>query len=222
MDYRYFQDPDLPSLFVSDETIAAARAALPELPAAKRARYVAQLGLTVADAEVLTAHPKVAEFFESAVTALVTRTGGKLASETAGKKVANFVQAEVLRFVETDGLAAKLPVSIEQLVDLLALVEAGDISGKQAKGVLTEMITSGKSAAKIVKEQGLVQVSDTGAIESVAREVLAGSPDNVRLYRSGKTNVLGFFVGQVMRAMKGAGNPKLVNDVLKKLLDEAP
>jgi aspartyl-tRNA(Asn)/glutamyl-tRNA(Gln) amidotransferase subunit B len=99
-------------------------------------------------------------------------------------------------------------------------VESSAISGKQAKGVITDMLTSGKSAAKIVAEQGMSQVSDTGAIEAAARAVLEKNQDNVALYRSGKTNVLGFFVGQVMRAMQGAGNPKLVNETIQRLLSE--
>jgi aspartyl-tRNA(Asn)/glutamyl-tRNA(Gln) amidotransferase subunit B len=220
MDYRYFPDPDLPSLVVSVADIDATRAALPELPAAKRARYVATLGLTEADASVLTGHPRVAELFETVAQGLVARQQGKLVADVAGKRAANFIQAEVLRYVETSGLEATVPVTAEYLTELLALVEAGDISGKQAKAVLTDVIATGKSPAKVVQEKGLVQVSDTAAIESAARDVLAAHADNVALYRSGKTNIMGFFVGQVMRAMKGAGNPRLVNDVLKKLLEE--
>ena len=218
MDYRYFPDPDLPPLQVSAEQIAALQAGLPELPEAKRARYVAQLGLTAADAQVLTSHPRISEFFEACVAELSRDKKADLAAW--GKRAANFIQSELLRSVTTDGLRAEIPVSAAQLAELLALVEAGGISGKQGKAVFAGMIASGKGAKKLVEEQGLAQVSDSGTIERAAREVLAKHPDNVKLYRAGKTNVLGFFVGQVMRAMQGAGNPKLVNEVLQKLLQE--
>ncbi len=221
MDYRYFPDPDLPALAVTPEAIEAARAALPELPEAKRARYLAELGLTAADASVLTGHPEIARYFEASVAALLARAN-KLTRDAAGKRVANFVQSEVLRYAKADGLRVELPVTSDHVAELLALVESGEISGKQAKSVLADVMASGKSPAKVVAEQGLSQVSDTAAIEAAAREVLAANAPNVALYKAGKTNVMGFFVGQVMKAMKGAGNPRLVNEVLQKLLSEAP
>lgn len=220
MDYRYFPDPDLPDLLVSEEQISAVRAALPELPAAKRARYVAELGVSAGDATVLTQHPDVAAYFE-AVVAELTRADGKQAASW-GKRAANFLLSELLRHVKLDGAQAYIPLPSGHLAELLRLVESAAISGKQAKGVLSDMLATGKPAGKLVAEQGLAQVSDTAAIEAAARAVLEKHADNVRLYRAGKTNVLGFFVGQVMRAMQGAGNPKLVNDTLQKLLNEAP
>jgi aspartyl-tRNA(Asn)/glutamyl-tRNA(Gln) amidotransferase subunit B len=220
MDYRYFPDPDLPDLIVSAQQIETARASLPELPEAKRARYVSELGLTAGDAQVLTQHPEVSCFFEDVVSVLSRGKSG--ARATWAKKAANFIQAELLRHVRADGVTAQIPVTSERLAELLELVESAAISGKQAKGVLLSMLSSGKSAPKIVQEQGLAQVSDTAAIEAAARAVLEKNAENVQLYRSGKTNVLGFFVGQVMRAMQGAGNPKLVNDTLQKLLREVP
>jgi aspartyl-tRNA(Asn)/glutamyl-tRNA(Gln) amidotransferase subunit B len=218
MDYRYFPDPDLLDVIVPVAQIEAARAQLPELPEAKRSRYVAELGLTAADAQVLTQHPELARFFEALVAELTRLDPTKQASR--GKRVANFVQAELLRSTRFDGLQADFGVSPERVAELLAFVEAGTISGKQAKSVLADMLASGKSAAKLVKEQGVSQVSDTSAIEAVARDVLAKNQSNVQLYRSGKTNVLGFFVGQVMKSMQGAGNPKLVNETLQRLLAE--
>ncbi|HKU39077.1 MAG TPA: Asp-tRNA(Asn)/Glu-tRNA(Gln) amidotransferase subunit GatB, partial [Polyangiales bacterium] len=220
MDYRYFPDPDLPPLRVSEAQIASARAALPELPEQKRARYVASLGLTAADAAVLTAHPVFASFFEQSAARLAERA--KLEPASAGKKAANFIQAELLRHAKTDGTAAELGLSPEQLAELLALVESAAISGKQAKALLPALLGSGKRPEDLVREQGLAQVSDTSAIEAAVRAVLAQHPDNVKAYRAGKTNVLGFFVGQVMKSMSGAGNPKLVNEVLQKLLKEEP
>ena len=218
MDYRYFPDPDLPPIRVDAALIEAVRAELPELPEAKRARYVAEFGLTPADAQVLSAHPRVCEFFEACVSELVRAHGASVA--TWGKRAANFIQAELLGHVHTAGLLAEIPVTPPQLAELLGLVESGAISGKQAKGVFASMLSTGKSAKKLVAEQGLAQVSDSAAIEAAARGVLAAHPDNVKSYRAGKTNILGFFVGQVMRAMQGAGNPKLVNEALQKLLSE--
>jgi aspartyl-tRNA(Asn)/glutamyl-tRNA(Gln) amidotransferase subunit B len=217
MDYRYFPDPDLLDLVVSPDQIEAVRAALPELPLHKRARYVAEFGVTAADALVLTQHPEIARFYERVVQELL-RGGGQ--SAQLGKRAANFVQAELLRNVQIDGVHAEFGVTPERVAELLALVDSGAISGKQAKGVLADMLSTGKSAGKLVKEQGLAQVSDTSAIEAAARGVLEKHADNVALYRSGKTNVLGFFVGQVMRAMKGSGNPKLVSETLQRLLQE--
>ncbi|HEX2678662.1 MAG TPA: Asp-tRNA(Asn)/Glu-tRNA(Gln) amidotransferase subunit GatB, partial [Polyangiales bacterium] len=221
MDYRYFPDPDLPALSVEERSIAEAKAGLPELPAAKRARYIGELGATDADAFVLTSHPEVAVYFETVVGELLARTEGKLPKDAAGKRVANFVQSELLRYVKLDGLRAQIPVSAAHLAELLALVENGAISGKQAKGVLGDVMTTGTSPAKLVQDKGLAQVSDTAAIEAAAREVLANNAQNVAAFKAGKTNVMGFFVGQVMKAMKGAGNPKLVNEVLQKLLSES-
>jgi len=218
MDYRYFPDPDLLDLVVEPSLIEAVRAVLPELPLHKRARYVAEFGVTAADAQVLTQHPEIARFYETVLAELL-RSGGQPAQ--LGKRAANFVQAELLRNVHIDGVQAEFGVAPERIAELLALVESGAISGKQAKGVLTDMLSTGKSAGKLVKEQGLAQVSDTSAIEAAARAVLEKNADNVALYRSGKTNVLGFFVGQVMRAMKGSGNPKLVSETLQRLLQEA-
>jgi aspartyl-tRNA(Asn)/glutamyl-tRNA(Gln) amidotransferase subunit B len=218
MDYRYFPDPDLPPLHVSEAAIEAARRALPELPERKRGRYVESLGLTAADAAVLTAHPAIAAFFERAAELLAAQT--QLGLAAAGKKAANFLQSEVLRHARTSGLSAEMGISPEQLAELLALVESAAISGKQAKALVPALLGTAKRPEELVREQGLAQVSDTSAIEAAVRDVLAQHPDNVKAYRSGKTAILGFFVGQVMKVMKGAGNPKLVNEVLQKLLSE--
>jgi aspartyl-tRNA(Asn)/glutamyl-tRNA(Gln) amidotransferase subunit B len=222
MDYRYFPDPDLPPLYVSAAAIEAARQTLPELPEAKRARYVERLGLTAADASVLISHPALAEFFERSAERLVAQSAGKLELGAAGKKAANFIQSELLRHVRTSGVTAEIGISPEQLAELLWLIESAAISGKQAKTVLPALLGTDKRPEHIVRELGLAQVSDSAAIEAAVREVLAQHPENVKLYRSGKTAILGFFVGQVMKAMKGAGNPKLVNEVLQQLLREEP
>jgi aspartyl-tRNA(Asn)/glutamyl-tRNA(Gln) amidotransferase subunit B len=218
-DYRYFPDPDLPPLVISAARIEAIRGALPELPDAKRVRWLKELGLTSSDAQVLSAHPALARFFEE-VAALVA--GASPTAEqraAAGKRSANFIQAEVLRHVALHGLEASLPVEPLALVELLGLVEGGTISGKMAKDVFAEMVETGRRARKIVEVRGLAQVSDAGVIEAAAREVLAQNAGQVERYKAGKTNVLGFFVGQVMRATKGAANPGLVNELLKRLLE---
>jgi len=220
MDYRYFPDPDLLDVVVAPADVAGVRSTLPELPLAKRTRYVSELGLTAADALVLTQHPLVSHFFEVLIAELQEQESDPTQRASWPKRAANFVQAELLRHAQFDGVRAEFGVTPDRVAELLRLVSAGSISGKQAKTVLTTMLATGKSAAKLVKEQGLSQVSDTSAIETAARAVLAQHQDNVQLYRAGKTNVLGFFVGQVMRAMQGAGNPKLVNDTLQKLLRE--
>ena len=217
-DYRYFPDPDLPPVVVTKERIKELRRALPELPEAKRARWQKQLGLTEYDAGVLSAHPEVAEYFEEAARLFVERTGNK-ASE-AGKKVGNFVQAEVLRHVTTDGLEASFPVAPSSVAELLGCVEDGTINGKIAKKVFATMVESGRAPRAIIDEEGLAQLTDTGAIEDEVRRILEASPSQVAQYKGGKTNLIGYFVGQVMKATKGAANPKVVNEILTRLLDE--
>jgi aspartyl-tRNA(Asn)/glutamyl-tRNA(Gln) amidotransferase subunit B len=215
-DYRYFPDPDLPPLVITDQAYQAAAASVPELPVALRRRFEQQLGLTPYDASVLTAHPRVAAYFEAVARALCERTG--LTAEEAGKRAANFVQSEVLRYAQIDGLSALFPVPERALAGLLALVHEGKISGKMAKDVFEGMRETGHDAATVVAERGLIQVSDASAIERVVAEVLAASEKQVGQYRAGNEKLFGYFVGQVMKAMKGQANPTLVNDVLKRAL----
>ncbi len=216
-DYRYFPDPDLPPLAIDETRIEALREALPELPEAKRARWQKNLGLTDYDAGVLSAHPEFAKYFEAAAEGLAKR--GSMKSSKAGKKAGNFIQSEVLRHVSTDGLAAAFPVPPSAVAELLAVVEDGTINGKIAKTVFATMVDTGKSAQAIIDEEGFAQVTDAGAIEDEVRRVLEANPSQVKQYKGGKTGVLGFFVGQVMKATQGAANPKVVNETLKRLLD---
>ncbi|MEZ4287901.1 MAG: Asp-tRNA(Asn)/Glu-tRNA(Gln) amidotransferase subunit GatB [Polyangiales bacterium] len=209
-DYRYFPDPDLPPLVVASAEITAIRNALPKLPEALRGQWTKEYGLTEYDAQVLTGHPRVAEYFDEVVGVL-----GKKQAKT----IANFVQSELLRHVVTDGLRAEFPVSPAQLAELLTLVSDGTINGKIAKTVFAQMVESGKSASVIVDQEGLAQVTDSAAIEVEIQKILDANPDKVQKYKEGKTNLIGFFVGQVMQATSGAANPKLVNDLLKKLLE---
>jgi len=215
-DYRYFPDPDLPPIVVTEQRIAELRAAMPELPEAKRVRWQRDLGLTEYDADVLASHPEVADYFEQAARALCERSD--LKATEAGKKVANFVQAEVLRHVVTDGLSASFPVLPRSVADLLACVEDGTINGKIAKKVFASMVETGKAPEAIIDAEGLAQVTDTGAIENEVRRILDASPSQVAQYKEGKTSLMGYFVGQVMKATKGAANPKAVNAILQRLL----
>jgi len=206
-DYRYFPDPDLPPLRLDDAFVQGVRADLAELPAEKRRRFVEALGLSPYAARVLTAHPKITAFFEQAA-----------AEHGNATKVANFVQSEVLRGVQTHGLDAHFPVSPAQVAALLGLVDAGTISGKQAKEVYAGIEGTDRSPADVIASLGIHQVTDAGALEAVCKRVIEQSPKQAEQLRGGNAKLLGYFVGQVMKETKGAGNPQLVNDLLKKLL----
>jgi len=207
-DYRYFPDPDLVPLVVSDEWIADIRSTLPELPDAKRQRYLTELGLPELDAEVLSASRDIADYFDACV-----------ALYPQAKSVSNWVMGEVLRALKEDNREiGDCPVTPALLTGMLKLVEQGTISGKIAKTVFDEMYKTGKEPARIVEEKGLVQVSDSGAIEKIIDEVMAANADKVDEYRGGKDKLFGFFVGQVMKASKGKANPALVNEMLLKKL----
>jgi aspartyl-tRNA(Asn)/glutamyl-tRNA(Gln) amidotransferase subunit B len=207
-DYRYFPEPDLPPLVVTDEFIEGVRATLPELPGPRARRFSEQYELSFADASQLTAERSLADYYESAVEA----SGNARAT-------ANWIRSELSRELEAAGLtAAKSPIPAAELGALVRMIDEGKISGKQGKGVLVEMFRSGKSAAVVVEERGLVQVSDTGEIDRVIDLVIAASPNQLEQYRAGKEALFGFFVGQVMKASKGKANPKVVNERLKEKL----
>jgi aspartyl-tRNA(Asn)/glutamyl-tRNA(Gln) amidotransferase subunit B len=207
-DYRYFPDPDLVPLVVNTGWVEEIRGSLPELPDAKRNRYVVEFGLPDYDAEVLSASREIAEYFEACV-----------AVYPQAKAVSNWVMGDVLRALKDDNREiSECPVTPALLADMLELIEKGTISGKIAKTVFDEMYKTGKEPAKIVEEKGLVQVTDTGAIEKIIDEVLAAESGQVEAYRSGKEKLFGFFVGQVMKASKGKANPALVNEILLKKL----
>jgi len=208
-DYRYFPEPDLPPLVVTKQLIEEVRAALPELPGPRAQRFTEQYGLSYADASQLTGDRALADYYEGAVEG----SGGN------ARATANWIRSELLRELETGGLTAgKSPIPAAELGALVKLIDAGTISGKQAKDVLVEMFASGKPAAAIVEEKGLVQVSDTGEIDHVIDEVIAASPNQLAQYRGGKETLFGFFVGQVMKASKGKANPKIVNERLRERL----
>lgn len=209
-DYRYFPDPDLLPLVIGKEQIEQLRQSLPELPAQREKRFGEQYGLPAYDAGVLTAQKEVADYFENTV---------KLAIGTEPKKVGNWIMAEVMAVMSERNIGIdQVGASPEQLAGMFALVEKGTISGKIAKQVFEEMISSGKSAEEIVQARGLVQISDEGELQKIVAEILAGNQPQVEQYKAGKEKVFGFFVGQVMKATRGKANPKVVNDLLKKEL----
>lgn len=211
-DYRYFPDPDLLPVIIADEQIEAARAALPELPAARRARFIADFGVTEYDAHVLTLSREMADFFEAVVAA----AGGA----AQGKVSANWVMGEFSGALNKASLdLADSPVSAEQLGGMIARIVDNTISGKIAKQVFGFMWESeGKSADDIISEKGLKQETDTGAIEAIIKEVLAANEKMVEEYKSGKEKAFNGLVGQVMKASKGKANPAQVNELMKKLI----
>jgi len=207
-DYRYFPEPDLPPLIVSEEFVDEVRRAMPELPEDRRRRFSEQYGLSYADASQLVSERSLADYYEKAVEA-----------SRNPRATANWIRSELLRELEANGLSAcDSPVAAAELGALVRMIDEAKISGKQGKDVLVEMFKTGKSAATIVEEQGLMQVSDTGEIDSLIDSVIAANPDQVVSYRSGKEALMGFFVGQVIKASKGKANPKIVNERLRAKL----
>jgi aspartyl-tRNA(Asn)/glutamyl-tRNA(Gln) amidotransferase subunit B len=205
--YRYFPEPDLPPLAIEPGFLAAARVDLPETPAKKRARWTETLGLGAGAAGVLASHPRIAELFDRTVA---------LGADAV--KAANFVQAEVLRDARTSGLEATFPVTAEQLHELLALLDEGAISGKQAKEVFAAISGSDRMPRALVAERGMAVMSDEGAIESVIHAVIADNPRQTEAFRAGKTALLGYFVGQVMKRTGGSASPAVVNALLARHL----
>jgi aspartyl-tRNA(Asn)/glutamyl-tRNA(Gln) amidotransferase subunit B len=208
-DYRYFPEPDLLPLAVDRSRVDELRASLPELPVPRRERFVRDYGLPEYDAEVLTARRDLADYFEAAV-----------ARHANAKAISNWVMGDILRLVRErrldDALViADWPVRPESLARLVALIDDGTISGKIAKTVFEDMVASGEDPAAIVARKGLVQVTDTGAISAAVDAVLAQNADKVAEYRAGKDKLLGFFVGQVMKATGGKANPQAVNEILR-------
>jgi aspartyl-tRNA(Asn)/glutamyl-tRNA(Gln) amidotransferase subunit B len=207
-DYRYFPDPDLVPLMVSADLVEQMRRELPELPEAKIARFIGELGLARYDAEVLAADRAMAEYYD----ALVVLNGN-------AKLCANWVMGELQRALNDSGMrVADCPVTPPMLNGMLRRIDDNTISNKIAKTVFDAMWQSGKDADAIIGEQGLKQVTDTGAIEAAIDAVLAANPGQVEEYRAGKDKLIGFFVGQVMRATKGKANPAALNELLKKKL----
>jgi aspartyl-tRNA(Asn)/glutamyl-tRNA(Gln) amidotransferase subunit B len=211
-DYRYFPEPDLPPVRVDAALVARVRASLPELPRARAARYQQALGLPAKDAGVLVGDAALADFFDATLAA---RGGGA----EAARKVANWVIGELSRLMNETGLPpAGWKLTPAGLAEVLSLLEAGTVNGAGAKVLVEALFRDGGDPAALVKSRGLAQVSDGGAIEAAIDAVLAASPADLERHRSGKKDLTGFFVGQVMKALKGQGNPGVVNALLKKKL----
>jgi aspartyl-tRNA(Asn)/glutamyl-tRNA(Gln) amidotransferase subunit B len=212
-DYRYFPEPDLPPLVIDEGLLQRTSASLPELPLARRARFIEALGLSDYDAGVLTAERDVADYYER-----VVKAGAD--PHKMAKPAANWVTTSVLHELKRDERPIDAcPISPEALAELIGLVDAGTISGKIAKDVFEKMFASGRGAKAIVEAEGLVQVTDEGAIERAARQVIERNPGQVAKYKT-NDKLLGFFVGQVMKETGGKANPEAVNRILKKLLGE--
>ncbi len=209
-DYRYFPEPDLVPFTVSEEYIEAIRQTLPELPDARKARYMEACGLAAYDADYLTNDKDRADYFDAVI-----------AAGADAKEAANWIMGDFAKMLSRDGLEMKdTPVTAENLADLLALIRKGTISGKIAKQVFADMWTSGKAPSVIVEEQGLVQISDTGALEALADRIIAANPQSVADFKAGKKKAVGFLMGQIMKETKGKANPQAVNAILTKKLSE--
>jgi len=207
-DYRYFPDPDLMPVVVSEGMIEASRKLVHELPEAKRQRFIKQYGLPEYDAGVLVADTTLAEYYEQAAT-----------TSKNPKAISNWVMTELLgKLGEAKRSISECPVRPEHLAELVALVDGGQISGKIGKEVFGEMFESGKGPALIVKEKGLVQVSDTGALEEFVNEAIAKNPKSVADFKAGNEGAINFLKGQVMKSSKGKANPQLVGEILQKKL----
>ncbi len=207
-DYRYFPEPDLPPLRVPPDLVEKVKTEMPELPDAKRARYIGEFGLTAYEAGVIIDEREVADYFEATLPGLKNR-----------KAAANWIMTEVLRVVHESGksISEAVPPAKEVGV-LLKMIEESKVSLNAAKTAFAAMCTSGKGAEATIGELGLAQVSDEGAIAAACDKVIASEPDKLAEYRSGRDKLFGFFVGQVMKAMGGKANPKVINDILKKKL----
>jgi aspartyl-tRNA(Asn)/glutamyl-tRNA(Gln) amidotransferase subunit B len=211
-DYRYFPEPDLPIVEISREWVEELRAQLPELPDAKRARFITDYGLSDYDAGVLVADKGVADYYEAAVAAA--------ASTADPKTVANWATGAVFRLMKETGQAiGAVRVSPQALAELIGLVKDGTINLNMGKEVLEEMFASGHGAHQIVEERGLAQISDTAALEQVVAQVLEENPQQVSQYLGGRVQLLGWLIGQVMKATRGKANPQVVQELLQNELD---
>ncbi|QHT62888.1 Asp-tRNA(Asn)/Glu-tRNA(Gln) amidotransferase subunit GatB [Paenibacillus lycopersici] len=209
-DYRYFPDPDLVQIHIDDEWKARVRASIPELPDARKARYTAEFGLPSYDAEVITSSKKLADFFEES-----------LQYTKDAKAVSNWIMGDLLGYLNAGGLELEdIKLTGQGLGEMIGLMEKGTISSKIAKTVFKEMLETGKRPQQIVEEQGLVQISDEGAIAEVVDRIVSANPQSVEDFKAGKEKAIGFLVGQVMKETKGKANPALVNKLLLARLNQ--
>jgi len=207
-DYRYFPDPDLVPIVIDKAWIEEIKNSLPELPDAKKERFITKYSLPIYDSEVLTASKEYADFFEETFTYI-----------NSPKSISNWIMSEVLRIVNEKGCSIyKAGISPEQLADIIKLIKNGKISGKIGKQLFQEILGSDKKVEEIIKEKGLIQISDSSELEQIISDVIQKHPLEVERYRNGEKKLTGFLVGQVMKATKGKANPKMVNQLISKCL----
>ncbi len=207
-DYRYFPDPDLIPVFIDDAWIKRIAGTMPELPAAKRRRFVQQYGIRAYDAEQLIQTRSMADYFEQCVSLL-----------NSPKEISNWIMSEIMRVLNEKGIEIQdLKVTPAMLTGLLEFMKNGTISGLMAKEILTKMADTGRGAQEIIKELGLEQVSDEGSLKRIISEIIEANPKEVSQYRAGKHQLLGFFVGEIMKRSKGKANPKVAGELVKELL----
>jgi aspartyl-tRNA(Asn)/glutamyl-tRNA(Gln) amidotransferase subunit B len=202
-DYRYFPDPDLLPVVIEKEKIEELRASLPELPDQRLMRFTEEYKLPEYDAAVLTASKEIADYFEEC-----------LKYYDNPKSISNWIMTEVMREMKDEGESGEMPVSPRDLSELLLLIDDGTISGKIAKDVFQEMVSTGKTAKEIVGEKGIKQISDRGELENIISGILKDHPAEISRYKAGDEKLIGFFVGKVMKATQGKANPKVVNEIL--------
>ena len=208
-DYRYFPDPDLVPVVIDEAWTATVRKNLPELPSARRRRFMDLYGLPTYDAEQLTQEPALADYYEQCVSLL-----------DAPKDISNWVMSELTRVMHETGVDVRgLKITPAMLTDLISLVKAGTVSGLAAKEVITEMAATGRNASSIVEELGMAQVSDETELKALILGIIEANPGQVTKYRQGKTQLLGFFVGEAMKASKGRANPKVAGTIIRELLN---
>ncbi|GAA4725843.1 Asp-tRNA(Asn)/Glu-tRNA(Gln) amidotransferase subunit GatB [Brevibacillus fulvus] len=209
-DYRYFPDPDLVRMQISEDWIASIRASIPELPDARQARYMNEYGLSGTDAGVITMTKESADFYDEAV-----KTGAD------PKAVANWLMVDLFGYLNANNLElSEVKITPQGLGEMIKLIEKGTISSKIAKTVFKEMVETGKDPGKIVEEQGLVQISDEGALKQIVIDAIAANPQAVEDYKAGNDRAVGFFVGQVMKQTKGKANPAMVNKLIMEQLNK--
>jgi aspartyl-tRNA(Asn)/glutamyl-tRNA(Gln) amidotransferase subunit B len=214
-DYRYFPEPDLLPVVVSPKYIEDVRGEIPELQRAKRDRFISEFRLPKYDADVLTAEKSVADFFETSVSSLTSR------SDESIKSVSNFIMGDVMRMMsERKENITQLKLRPQHLSELVGLIQDKIISNKIAKDIFPDLLGSAESPKQVVERRGLVQVTDTDSLRKSILEVIAANPDNLMKYKAGKTNLFGFFVGQVMKATHGKANPEMVNELMKAELEK--
>lgn len=218
-DYRYFPEPDLAPFSLSDEEINKLKAQMPELPSEKRNRFEIDYGLSAYDAMVLTSELELARYFEKSIDSVMEKENKESFPKDSIKKIANWIISELTGRLNAKGLSIKnSTVKPEDLAGLVALIDSGEISGKIAKTVFDEMFETGKDPKQIIKEKGLVQITDQKALEDIIAKVIEGNPKSIEDYKAGKQQAFGFLIGQVMAATKGQANPKLVNEILRSKL----